>query len=174
MDVDYGLKISLLSDEDGGGYLVEVPDLPGCVTDGDTLDEAIRKAGEATESWLEAARECGRKIPEKKYYSSEDDYSGKLTLRMPKSLHRELAQAAAEEGVSINQLILSYISYGFGKATAEHACTHTQDERKTSIRCESFLEFVMYHEQNWEPKLTPFALRNQTMTTPQYRNREGQ
>jgi antitoxin HicB len=137
VDVDYGLKISLLSDDDGGGYLVEVPDLPGCMTDGDTLEEAIRKAGEAIESWIQVAKECGKKIPEKKYYSSEDDYSGKLTLRMPKSLHKELTQAAAEQGVSINQLILYFLSKGIGQVTTEMASTNT---RKGTVYHPTFVE----------------------------------
>ena len=103
MNLQYGFKMSLLSEEDGGGFLIEVPDLPGCMTDGDTPEEAFSKLNDAIESWIDAARELGRPIPEPKEYSRSDEYSGKLTLRMPKQLHKDLAIASDEQGVSINQ-----------------------------------------------------------------------
>lgn len=109
-DLEYGIKISLLSEDDGGGYFVEVPDLPGCMADGDTLEEALDNIKKAIETWIAAAKETGRPIPEPKYYTDEDHYSGKLLVRMPKELHKELARTAQEQGVSINQLIVYYLA----------------------------------------------------------------
>jgi len=56
--------IEPLSEEDGGGFLATVPDLPGCMSDGDTREEAARNVGAAIVCWLEEAEALGRTIPE--------------------------------------------------------------------------------------------------------------
>ena len=53
-----------LEPEEGGGYVISVPALPGCISVGDTIDEALRMVADATELWLEVAREKGFPIPE--------------------------------------------------------------------------------------------------------------
>ena len=53
-----------LADEDGGGFLATVPDLHGCMSDGDTLEEAARNVEDAIASWLEEARSVGRAVSE--------------------------------------------------------------------------------------------------------------
>ncbi len=111
----YKVKIEKLSDEDGGGYLATVPSLPGCMSDGETREEAIKNVEDAIKAWIETALELGRDIPMPESYRSEYDYSGKLTLRIPKSLHKALAEQSEEEGCSINQLIVTYVSMGLGK-----------------------------------------------------------
>lgn len=54
---EYAVLVEPLSAEDGGGFLATVPDLPGCMSDGDTEMEAILNAQDAIECWLEAAHE---------------------------------------------------------------------------------------------------------------------
>jgi predicted RNase H-like HicB family nuclease len=49
--------------EDGGGFLATVPDLPGCMSDGETPEEAVTNVQDAILAWIEAARELGREIP---------------------------------------------------------------------------------------------------------------
>ena len=61
---EYAVVIEPLSEEDGGGFLATVPDLPGCMTDGETREEAARNVDDAIASWLEEARSRGRAIPE--------------------------------------------------------------------------------------------------------------
>ncbi|WP_422445540.1 type II toxin-antitoxin system HicB family antitoxin [Thermoanaerobacterium sp. DL9XJH110] len=129
----YGLKISLLSEEDGGGYFIEVPDLPGCMTDGDTLEEAIQNAKQAIDSWIEAAKAEGKPIPEPSYYKDEDEYSGKLTIRIPKRLHKELAEIAQEEGISLNQLILYALSKEAGRKEVSASSEFTLDKSDNLI-----------------------------------------
>lgn len=68
-DLKYKIIIIPLSKEDGGGYLVQVPALLGCMTDGNTLEEAIYKIEEVIESWIHAARSLNREIPEPEFYS---------------------------------------------------------------------------------------------------------
>ncbi|GET42896.1 type II toxin-antitoxin system HicB family antitoxin [Microseira wollei] len=90
-----------------GGYVAQIKDLPGCLTQGETLDETIANINEARELWIETAYESGDEIP---LPSGEVTYSGKLLLRMPKSLHRRLAQQAERENVSLNQYIVFLLS----------------------------------------------------------------
>lgn len=59
----YSITISPLSDADGGGFVARVPDLPGCLSDGDTPQEALENAYDAILCWIEAARELGRPVP---------------------------------------------------------------------------------------------------------------
>jgi antitoxin HicB len=102
------LQYSMTIDPDPeGGYVAQIKDLPGCLTQGETLEETISNINEARELWLETAYEADDEIP---LPSTEETYSGKLLLRMPKSLHRRLAEAAEQENVSLNQYILFLLS----------------------------------------------------------------
>lgn len=108
--LEYYLNIqySITIDPDPeGGYVAQIKDLPGCLTQGETLEETISNIKEARELWLETAYEADDEIP---LPSTEETYSGKLLLRMPKSLHRRLAEAAEQENVSLNQYILFLLS----------------------------------------------------------------
>ena len=62
--LQYAVLIEPLSDDDGGGFLASVPDLPGCMSDGETPEEAIINVQDAILAWLESAQEMGRPIPE--------------------------------------------------------------------------------------------------------------
>jgi predicted RNase H-like HicB family nuclease len=63
---DYEIRIRPLSEDDGGGFIAEVPELPGCMSDGETPQEALENIFDAINCWMEAAREMGRKVPEPK------------------------------------------------------------------------------------------------------------
>jgi predicted RNase H-like HicB family nuclease len=58
--------IGPLSEKDGGGYIATVPELPGCMSDGESPQEALETAYDALACWIEAAREMGRAVPEPK------------------------------------------------------------------------------------------------------------
>ena len=100
-------RIEIIPDTSEGGYVVEYPDLPGCVTVGNTIDEALSNAVDAKKAWVAAALEDGISIPEP---GSLDDYSGQFKLRIPKSLHRSLAEHAKKEGTSMNQYCVYLLS----------------------------------------------------------------
>lgn len=63
---DYEVRIRPLSPEEGGGYFATVPELPGCMSDGETPQEALENVYDAVICWIEAAREMGRQVPEPK------------------------------------------------------------------------------------------------------------
>lgn len=94
--------------DDEGDFIIEVDDLPGCVTHGRSPDEAFRNLEEAKRAWVESRLAAGLEVPEPRQI---EDYSGKVLLRMPRSLHRRLAEQSAAEGVSLNQYIVSLLSY---------------------------------------------------------------
>jgi antitoxin HicB len=109
----YAAKLTRIAPEDGGGWLAEVPELPGCLSDGETPEDALANVREAIECWLAAALEDGDTPPVPRAYEVAE-YSGKFTLRVPRSLHRALSEAAQREGVSLNQLVLSMVSAAIG------------------------------------------------------------
>jgi antitoxin HicB len=94
-------KIELQRDPEGG-WFVQVKELPGCMSQGETPEEAIAMIQDAMRGWIEVSLEDGDPIPEPRPL---DDYSGKFVVRVPKSLHRDLVDAAEREGVSLNQYI---------------------------------------------------------------------
>lgn len=61
---------------DEGGYTVTVPELPGCVTEGDTFEEALEMVKDAVAGWLQVAAECGDPIPK-----AFEDLVGETALR---------------------------------------------------------------------------------------------
>ncbi len=103
----YSFHAEQLSD---GSWFISVPDLKGCHANGATIEEAIEELKWAKISWISAAMEFGFPVPDPSPSSLEKEYSGQTLLRMPKSLHRELAIQAEEEGVSLNQYIVSLLS----------------------------------------------------------------
>jgi len=61
---DYEVVISHLAEEDGGGYLATVPELPGCMSDGDTQEQALASVRDAITAWISTAQKMGRTVPE--------------------------------------------------------------------------------------------------------------
>lgn len=93
-------RMEIIPDTEEGGFVVSFPDLPGCITCGETMESAIANAQDAKAAWLTAALEDGIEIQEP---DSLDAYSGQFKLRLPKSLHRSLSEHSKREGVSMNQ-----------------------------------------------------------------------
>jgi predicted RNase H-like HicB family nuclease len=62
--LEYPVIVAPLSDEDGGGFSAVVPDLPGCISDGDTPEQALANVRDAIEAWIEAANDLGRPVPQ--------------------------------------------------------------------------------------------------------------
>ena len=108
--LDYPIVLEPLSDDDGGGWLATVPDLPGCMSDGETREEAARNVQGAIVSWTEAAEELGRQVP------APGSARGEWRQRVPKSLHEKLKRLAEAEGVSLNALVASVLAERVGRA----------------------------------------------------------
>jgi antitoxin HicB len=113
-EIEYRFTVRPMTVEEGGGYLIEFPDLPGCMSDGETIEEAIANGAEAKKDWIAAMRAAGRALP-CPTVEATDAYSGKWVMRTPKSLHRGLAERAREEGVSLNTLVIAILAQGLGQ-----------------------------------------------------------
>jgi len=112
-DVEYPFEVRPLSKDEGGGYSISFPDLPGCWSDGDSPEEAIANGRDALRAWLSVAQEFGDQVA--KPYSV---VSGRFVQRVPRSLHAQLIARAKEEGVSLNTLVVSLVSQGIGRRQA--------------------------------------------------------
>ena len=110
--IDYPFIVRHLSKEDGGGFLIEFPDLPGCISDGETIEETIVNGQDAVSCWLKAAKEANRVIPKP---GELEKQSGKWLQRVPKSIHLRLVAKAEEEGVSLNTLVITLLAEALGK-----------------------------------------------------------
>jgi len=106
-------EIRPLSEIEGGGYLVEFPDYPGCIADGETPEIAIREGLDALDSYRKTLEELGRPLP-----ATGDVYGGQWRQRVPKSLHAALARRAEREGVSLNTLAATMLAEGLGRRRA--------------------------------------------------------
>jgi antitoxin HicB len=100
--------------EDDDQWVATIDALPGCTARGATPDEAVERAGEAMTAWLASARREGKDVPEPKTAQS---HSGRLLLRMPQTLHAELARIAEREKVSLNQFITDVLAGALGWRT---------------------------------------------------------
>jgi predicted RNase H-like HicB family nuclease len=108
LDYYLGLRYPVtLIPEVEGGYTATINDLPGCVSAGETAEEALSMIEDARRLWLEVAYEHCDEIP---LPSTERDYSGRVLVRMPPSLHRRLLEQAEAEGVSLNQYMVALLA----------------------------------------------------------------
>ncbi len=96
--------------EDSGGFVVTIPDLPGCISQGDSIEEAYEMIMDAKRGWIEVALDESYPISEP---SEEKKFSGKILLRIPKKLHADLVKNAQRENVSLNQYLLYLLTKRF-------------------------------------------------------------
>jgi antitoxin HicB len=112
----YAHIVSPLPAEEGGGYLFTVPDLPGCISDGATVEEAVVNGRDAFESWVAACLDAGEPVPAPAFRPQPaEQLSGKFVARVPKSIHASLVARARAEGVSLNTLVIALIAEGLGR-----------------------------------------------------------
>jgi predicted RNase H-like HicB family nuclease len=100
-------RMEIVEDKDEGGFVISYPDLPGCITCGETIEAAVANALDAKKAWIEAAIKDGIKICEP---DNLEAYSGQFKLRIPRSLHRSLAEHSKREGISMNQYCMYLLS----------------------------------------------------------------
>jgi len=105
----YGRR--LVPDPDGG-YTASIHEFPGCFAEGETADEALTELNAAATAWVAAALESGHRVPEP---IDASDHSGKIALRVPRTLHRMAAERAVMEGVSVNQLLVTAVANFLGQ-----------------------------------------------------------
>lgn len=100
-------RMEIIEDSEEGGYVVSFPELPGCITCGETIESAVANAEDAKREWIAAALEEGITVRES---DALENYSGQFKLRIPRSLHRSLIEHARREGISMNQYCVYLLS----------------------------------------------------------------
>lgn len=108
----YPFTIRPVAEEEGGGFAIEYPDLPGWVSDGDSEEEALRNGQDAVKAYLLSCAKHGDPIPR------PNGASGQWRQRVPKSLHARLVARARQGGVSLSRLVTAMIAEGLGSRKA--------------------------------------------------------
>ncbi len=110
MKLPYAIE---LRQNDDGTWFARIPELRGCMTEADTVEEVLELVRDAQREWVSACLEDGTPIPEPQ---DAQTYSGQFRVRVPRSLHEELAERAQCEGTSLNQMIVALLSRAVGAA----------------------------------------------------------
>lgn len=122
MNLNYPIKYC----NDDEGFFIEIPDLPGCMTFCEEFGQINEMAEDAKKSWISSRLERGLGVPEPR---NEEDFSGKILLRLPKSLHGNLSSQAKREGVSLNQYMLGLLSGKSSVAEVENRVIERIEEK---------------------------------------------
>jgi antitoxin HicB len=109
---DYPFEIRPLNAEEGGGFLISYPDFSECISDGETVEEALKNGRDALKATVAAMKAKGLAVPAP---NGGGVASGKFVARVPKTIHAQLATRAKVEGVSLNTLVLTFIAQGLGR-----------------------------------------------------------
>ncbi len=117
----------VLIPEEDGTFSAEMLEFPGCFAQGKTANEAFNNLEKAAKVWVEASLAQGLNIPPPALNYS---YSGKIALRMPRSLHKRAAQMAARDATSLNQFLITAIASRIG---AEEYHTYLLDNFKNLL-----------------------------------------
>lgn len=115
----YGIEVRRRAIDGEAVFEARVRELPDVAEYADTADEAYALALDAVATTAKMLAERGRAMPAP--MEPVDEWSGRVTLRVPKSLHRALSEAADAEGCSLNQHIINVLGYFTGYAHAERA-----------------------------------------------------
>lgn len=138
MQLNYSIKITHDTEL---GYFAEMPDLPGCVGDGRTVEEAIADVRDSQKHWLEIALDSGSDIPLPR---TDDQFSGHYALRMPRSLHRAIYEEAEEEGVSMNLYLNTLITENRHIRSMKRLKTHfTETKLVYQVKYDAWLEALL-------------------------------
>jgi len=111
-DLNYYMELKypfILEQDEDKSFFISYPDLPGCMSCGSTIEEAIAMGEDALKCWIDSALQDDDYIPEPKV---AEDYPDNFKLRLPRSLYRQLSVNARAEGVSMNQYCLYLLSGG--------------------------------------------------------------
>jgi antitoxin HicB len=117
-----------------GGFHAELLEFFGCIAQGETAAEAYANLETAAESWIENALEQGHEIP---LPSSVVDYSGRIVLRLPQTLHQQAALFALRDQISLNTFLVSAVA---NKVGAEDLYKSMSDrlENRLSVTLSNF------------------------------------
>lgn len=112
LELPYTYTLEKEKDNDGEYFVIKVNEIPGCISHGKTLEEAFENIKDAMLGWISVCIESKNKIP------TPEGFSGKFSVRVPPTLHKELIIRANKEGVSLNQLVTTAFARLIGYRSA--------------------------------------------------------
>ena len=171
LGLNYPILIEKIYDEGELLFTASIKELPGLIVYGESLEEVYDEIELAKADWIEDNLEWGRKIKEP-LENSLEEYSGKITLRLPKTLHRDVKERSEIEGVSLNQTMVQLINDGLFKQT-QNAVEQLTEQFKdmTKKLSQTIAEKVSASEQhihqtiiikNQSEKIQPYKEQNIT------------
>lgn len=128
--------------DETGGYVASIQEFPGCIAEGDNAEDAIKNLDKAAVAWVEVALSNGYEIREP---TSFHGYSGKIALRIPRGLHKQVAEQAELEETSINQLLVAAISQYLG---SKHTFRDMLKVMVSEIQKIMPIKIVTYHSHD--------------------------
>ena len=144
----YGLNI-IWSEEDQG-YIATCPEFPGLSAFGESFEKAVAEAKLAQELFVETYQSEGVPLP---IPQSLETYSGQFRLRIPSTLHAQLARMAEAERVSLNQYVLMVLaSQVGGEKTAKRfeAWLDKVEKRLVKVTAANNAEYVVALMKAWD------------------------
>ena len=164
LGLNYPILIDKIYDEGELLFTASIKELPGLIVYGESLEEVYDEIELAKADWIEANLEWGREIKEP-LENSREEYSGKVTLRLPKSLHRDVKERSEIEGVSLNQTLVQLINDGlFKQAQNSVEQLAIQIENMTKQFSRTIEEKVSAPEQHFH-----YIVKNQSETRLSYK-----
>ena len=109
---DYPFEIRPLTTDEGSGFLISYPDFSDCISDGETVEEALKNGQDALKATIATLKSKALPVPTP---NSGGIASGKFVARVPKTIHAQLTTRAKSEGVSLNTLVVTFIAQGLGR-----------------------------------------------------------
>jgi predicted RNase H-like HicB family nuclease len=157
----------LIPDEESGTYTAVILEFPGCIAQGDSPQEAYEHLEDAAKDWIEAALDLKQEIPPP---SQSVSHGGKVLLRLPKSLHRQLALIAEREGVSLNQFIVSALAEKVGAVTLYDNLSKKLDNKLFKVAADTTLnKFIL----NYITEPSPDVYINQPIEIKEVKSNAG-
>ena len=135
----------LIPDDESGTYTAVILEFPGCIAQGDTPQEAYEHLEDAAKEWIEAALDLKQEIPSP---SQSLSFGGKILLRLPKSLHRQLTLIAEREVVSLNQFIVSALAEKVGAFTLYDQLTKKLDKKMSKVAINAAVNTFITYQTN--------------------------
>lgn len=130
------------------GFSAEILEFPGCFSEGETAQEAVENLEEAAHNWIQACLDQGQEIPPP---FVNQGFSGRIALRLPRSIHRQAARIAERDGTSLNQFLVAAIAARVGAEAVYDRFAEMLEQRKSVIFQE---HFDRLWTDNWGSKVS--------------------
>jgi len=129
-----------------GTYFAEILEFPGCFAEGQTPGEAYKNLDKVAESWIEAAQDLGQEIPAP---FATRDFSGRIALRIPRSIHKQAAKFAEMDDTSLNQFFLGAIAARVGAEDLYERLSNKLEAKCASLLSNMSICTISLHTSLW-------------------------